>query len=77
MGFLDKGDNPRLATQKVFDWALPQDWVDDFYQKMGVYPAACGMFVWSYDEAKTWGKAFPLTDEAERLLNEYERQAHA
>lgn len=59
---------------KVYDTALPQDWVDDFYKKMGVYPAACGMFVWTYDKPTSmFGSAFPLTEEAEKLLREYNK----
>lgn len=30
------------------DYALPQTWVDDVYEKTGVYPA--GLVVWSYEK---------------------------
>lgn len=63
-----------LAKSKgaeVFDTALPQGWVDDFYKKMNIWPAACGMYVWCYDEARYFGKALPLTEEAEKLLVEF------
>jgi hypothetical protein len=53
----------------AWDWALPQEWVDDFYKKTGTYPA--GMFVWSYHKAGVFGKPFPLNEEAENLLEKY------
>lgn len=66
-------NNPRLATQQAnsFDWALPQEWVDDFNKVTGVYPAARGLFVWSYAKARIWGEPFPLTEEADKLLEIY------
>lgn len=57
---------------KVYDTALPQDWVNDFYEKTAVWPA--GMFVWCYDEAKTWGEPYPLSMDALKLLLKYERE---
>jgi hypothetical protein len=48
---------------------LPQDWVDNFYQVTGVYPIS--MFVWSYAKAHIFGAPFPLTEEAENLLEKY------
>jgi hypothetical protein len=56
---------------KVYDTALPQNWVDDFYKVTGVWPA--GLFVWSYDEAKTWGEPYPLTMATFKLFLQYEK----
>lgn len=64
-------NNPRIATLQShqFDWALPQGWVDDFYKVTGVYPA--GSFVWSYANASIFGNPFPLDEEADKLLEQY------
>jgi len=56
---------------EVYDTALPQDWVDDFHKVTGVYPV--GLFVWCYDNAKTFGEPYPLTMAAFKLLLQYER----
>lgn len=61
---------------RVYDTALPQDWVDDFHRKIGIYPAGNGMFVWSYDINRIFGAPFPLTDEANRLLMIYNQNTN-
>jgi len=59
----------KLHGLRVYDTALPQPWVDDVYDRTGVYPV--GKVVWCYDEAKTFGAAFPLTREGAAMLARY------
>ena len=58
--------------EKTFDYALPQDWVDDvIHVTKCLYNEAC-MFVWLYDErGDSYGRPFPLTDEADELCEKY------
>lgn len=57
---------------KSFDTALPQDWYDRFRQLMHEVPRR---FVWSYDPPDTlFGQAYPLDDEADATLIEFERR---
>lgn len=71
---MNKGDlidADEYLAANTFDTALPQEWVDDVYAKTGVYPAP--IFVWVYDQqARYWGRPYPLTDEARALLARYE-----
>ncbi len=60
----------RLGT---FDSALPQEFADDVFALTGVWPQRVGI-VWSYPATgpgRMWGQPFPLTDEAEALLERY------
>lgn len=55
---------------RTWDYALPQDWVDAVHERTGVWPQELG-FVWAYPDSgpgHVWGKPFPLTPEAEALL---------
>jgi hypothetical protein len=54
---------------KVFDTALPQNWVDNMIEsskivssrKKGIYPYG---FVWCYDKSEIFGEPVPLTEGA-------------
>lgn len=54
---------------KVFDTALPQDWVDRVYEHTaqimgttkGIWPHG---FVWSYDNSPMFGEPYPVTEGA-------------
>lgn len=52
----------------TFDSAIPQGWVDDVREKLGVYPTC---IVWSYPSASVFGLPFPLTAEARDLITKY------
>jgi hypothetical protein len=51
---------------RVFDYALPQTWVDLVHEQTGIWPQTLG-FVWGYPERSTWGLPVPLTPEARAL----------
>jgi len=61
-----------LGKDATWDGALPQDWVNEFKRKTGVYmPGQC---VWYYPkegEGRTFGRPVPLTDEAREALGRY------
>jgi hypothetical protein len=65
------GEAAQAIGLKVWDTALPQDWVDDVVRVTGIYPTAPHAFVWCYDAAKSFGSPFPLTPEAALLLIRY------
>lgn len=47
-------------SNKTFDYALPQPWVDRVYEETGIVPVP--HFVWLYDEkAKIFGRPYALT----------------
>lgn len=55
---------------RVFDYALPQDWVDEVYKLTGKYPPHMG-FVWAYPDSgrgHVYGMPFALTDEGHELI---------
>lgn len=55
---------------KTYDYAVPIDWVTDVKERIGMWPVH---FVWLYDEqARTFGRPYPLTDEAKDILKRYE-----
>jgi hypothetical protein len=63
-------DKDEYLQKNTFDYALPQEWVDDFYNLMKVYPTS--YFVWIYDEySPLFGRPYPITDEGKRLLEQY------
>lgn len=65
-------ERTRRAKPKTFDTALPQDWFDRFQQLMKEPPRDV---VWSYDPPTTlFGLAYPLTDEAETKVLEFEKR---
>lgn len=78
---LTKGEAARAAGLKVFDTALPQDWLYDTVDALAVgykrgspiwnatYDAILSGTVWSYDTARAFGAPVGLTDEAIRLLS--------
>jgi|WetSurMetagenome_2_1015567.scaffolds.fasta_scaffold24150_9 hypothetical protein len=55
---------------KVYDTALPQDWVNDMWERVGY--KTFGKFVWCYDDAKSWGEPVALCPEAAAALEDYE-----
>jgi hypothetical protein len=62
----------------VFDYALPQNWIDEVYQLTGIYPAP--YFVWLY-EGSIWGRPYPISEAGKELLANYanrlaERETH-
>ena len=63
----------KLGIQdKTFDYALPQNWVDDVVGVTKCSNAEACMFVWLYDErAGAYGRPFPLTSDADELLEKY------
>src|SRR5574340_1641241 len=71
-----------LEKKGSVDYALPQDWADDFKDATkssehlnGVYPVNC--FVWFYPhegEGKIFGFPYPLTVEAKKLLALYNKR---
>lgn len=65
------GEAAKALGLKVYDTALPQEWVDDVFWVTGVYPA--GMFVWSYDRGRVLGEPVALTPEATELLETYRK----
>lgn len=62
----------------TFDYAIPQPWADDVYEKTGVYPSP--FFVWGYPEGIFGGQAVAITDTGKMLLEIYnhilERTGH-
>lgn len=54
---------------EVFDFALPQDWVDEMAKVTGVFPYG---FVWAYPNKSIWGKPFAVTEEAAMQLKIYQ-----
>lgn len=71
-----------LEKSGSVDYALPQDWCDDFKEATkssahpnGVYPVNC--FVWHYPykgEGGIFGRPVPLTVEAKELLALYNKR---
>ncbi len=63
----------KLGIQdKTFDYALPQNWVDDVVAVTKCSNAEACMFVWLYDErAGAYGRPFPLTSDADELLEKH------
>jgi len=64
--------------RETYDYALPQPWVDEWCKKLkaqGVtYDDLIFGFVWLYDEeAKTFGRPFPLTNRARFILELIQR----
>lgn len=53
----------------VYDYALPQAWVDEVYQLTGIYPAR--FFVWLYPNGSIWGRAYPICEAGKELLANY------
>lgn len=53
----------------VYDYALPQAWVDEVYRLTGIYPAR--FFVWLYPNGSIWGHAYPINEAGRELLANY------
>ena len=62
------------------DFALPQQWVDEMVVRMknnrggfeDTHSRICAQFVWLYDKkAPIFGRPFPLTDDAEGILDKF------
>lgn len=65
-----------LESKGSVDYAVPQDWADDFKRLTGIYPGNC--FVWFYPndgESGIFGYPYPLTIEAKELLVRFNRLA--
>ena len=61
-----------LESKGSVDYALPQNWVDDFVKLTGKSPISC--FVWFYSNENPGGFSgypHPLTVEAKELLARY------
>jgi hypothetical protein len=77
--YTTKGEAAQAAGLKVYDTALPQDWLDDVVNRLapfGPQPARTQIYetirigtVWCYDTARVFGAPVALTDEANRLLS--------
>ena len=54
-----------------FDWALPQNWLDEVseFNPDWPYERIMNQFVWQYPVGSSFGKPGPLTEEAEAFLN--------
>lgn len=62
-----------LENKGEVDYALPQEWLDHVVKVTGIYAAHC--FVWLYDEqAKIFGRPYPLTVEGINLLKKYNKR---
>ena len=64
-----------LEERGQFDYALPQDWVDEMKKITGIYATHC--FVWFYPrtgEGSMFGRPYPLTDEGRHLLQVYNQR---
>lgn len=60
----------RLGTiPETFDYALPQHWVDDVFERTGLYPYG---FVWVYPPKSIFGEPFAVTPAAVKTLEAYE-----
>jgi len=67
-GLLNK--NGSLIPGKIFDYALPQYWLDDINQIMG--EECVTHFVWLYDSIG--GRPFSLTKRGWNLLDKYNKR---
>jgi hypothetical protein len=57
----------------VFDYALPQGWLDEIAEVTGQY--APGFFVWIYDkQGGLCGRPYPIVPEGHELLANYEHK---
>ena len=54
-------DATKILGLKVYDTALPQDWVD--VQQRNWHDSPVGKVVWCYDRMKTLGEPIALTPE--------------
>ena len=66
----------KLEEKGAVDYALPQQFADNFKEFTGVYPINC--FVWFYPNEGPhyiFGIPYPLTVEAKELLVRYNRLA--
>ncbi len=55
-------------AHETFDYALPQDWVDDVKRLTGISPRE---IVWWYPVNSTWGQPYPLTPYASYIMAVY------
>ncbi len=55
----------KMMGYKVFDTALPINWVRKVQQEYGINPV--GKVVWCYDAPETYGHPAPITREGEVL----------
>ena len=67
---IDVQELAERAGLKTYDTALPLDWYEDVHAKTGYWPQHFG-FVWCYDSPKVWGVPYPLTQQAQVLLDYY------
>jgi len=59
-----------LGEDLVFDYALPQSWVDDVYRATGE-PHVANFFVWNYPKGSFGGEPLALCTYGQELLNKY------
>lgn len=73
---MNKNEAAKAAGLRVYDEAVPQQWIDDTAVKIAkvlyvdrdvVYLALLAGVVWCYDDAKIFGAPVAVTDEAEKL----------
>ena len=70
---VSKDEAAKMLGIRVYDCALPQNWLDDFVKKTKMdYQKALSSFVWTYDMGLL-GLPRPLTDEAYVYLRYYDR----
>jgi hypothetical protein len=58
--------NAAVERYKVFDTALPQMWVNEMRRRWGI--DVRGRFVWTYDDARTFGAPGPINAEGDALM---------
>jgi hypothetical protein len=63
--------NAAVERYKVFDTALPQEWVNEMRRSWGI--DVRGRFVWMYDDARTFGAPGPINAEGDALMELIEK----
>ena len=73
-----KGDICKnLLKDFTFDYALPENWVQDMKSKLKVeYHYITCQFVWGYPKGNFFGCPVPLTEDAQRLIQMYNQAAN-
>lgn len=64
-----KHELAEMLGLEVYDVALPQGYVNEFFDKTGVHIHQHA--VWCYDEVRIWGEAVAVTREGEIALKIY------
>ena len=58
-------ERAKLMGLKSYDCAIPQTWADEFYDVTGMWPRG---IVWSYDDAKNFGRPVAVNELMEKQL---------